>query len=56
MAKFYGAYLAPFTLRTLVYGNEKLDITVNKIIVSETLRLIKDSKRFDPWLHASVIC
>ena len=40
--------IAPFTLRTLLYGNENLDLTVNKRIVTETLRFIKDSKRFDP--------
>ena len=39
--------IAPFTLRTLLYGDENLDITVNKRIVTETLRFIKDSKRFD---------
>ena len=31
--------IAPFTLRTLLYGSENLDLTV-------TLRFIKDSKRF----------
>ena len=46
--------IAPFTLRTLLYGSENLDLTVNKRIVTETLRFIKDSKRFDPWLHDSV--
>ena len=40
--------IAPFTLRTLLYGSENLDLTVNKRIVTETLRFIKDSKRFDP--------
>ena len=48
--------IAPFTLRTLLYGSENLDLTVNKRIVTETLRFIKDSKRFDPWLHDSVLC
>ena len=36
--------IAPFTLRTLLYGSENLDLTVNKRIVTETLRFIKDSK------------
>ena len=40
--------IAPFTLRTLLYGSENLDLTVNKRIVTETLRFIKDSRRFDP--------
>ena len=48
--------IAPFTLRTLLYGSENLDLTVNKRIVTETLRFIKDSKRFNPWLHDSVLC
>ena len=42
-------HIAPFTLRTLLYGNENLDLTVNKRIVTETCRFIKDSKSFDPW-------
>ena len=41
------AHIAPFTLRTLLYGDENLDIAANKRIVTETLRFIKDSKRFD---------
>ena len=41
------ALIAPFTLRTLLYGDENLDIASNKRIVTETLRFIKDSKRFD---------
>ena len=40
-------HIAPFTLRTLLYGDENLDITVNKRMVTETLRFVKDSKRFD---------
>ena len=40
--------IAPFTLRTLLYGSENLDLTVNMRIGTETLRFIKDSKRFDP--------
>ena len=49
-------HIAPFTLKTLLYGNENLNLTVNKRIVTETLRFIKDSKRFDPWLYDSVMC
>ena len=30
-------HIAPFTLRTLLYGDENLDITVNKRIVTEAL-------------------
>ena len=41
------AHIALFTLRTLLYGDENLDIAANKRIVTETLRFIKDSKRFD---------
>ena len=37
-------HIAPFTLRTLLYGNENLDITVNKRIVTETLGLLKTPK------------
>ena len=41
-------HIAPCTLRTILHGDENLDITVNKRIVTETLRFInKDSKRFD---------
>ena len=50
------AHIAPFTLRTLLYGDENLDIAANKRIVTETLRFIKDSKRFDQWLYDPVIC
>ena len=38
--------IAPFTLRILLYGSENLDLTVNKRIVTETHRFIKDSKMF----------
>ena len=48
--------IAPFSHRTLLHRSENLDLTVNKRIVTETLRFIKDSKRFDPWLHDSVLC
>ena len=41
------AHIAPFTLRTLLYGDENLDIASNKRIVTDTLRFIKDAKRFD---------
>ena len=40
--------IAPFTLWTLLHGSENLDLTVKRRIVTETLRFIKDSKRFDP--------
>ena len=39
-------HIAPFTLRTLLYGNDNLDLTENKRIITETLRFINDSKRF----------
>ena len=29
---------APFTLRTLLYGDDNLDLTENKTIITETLR------------------
>ena len=32
-------HIAPFTLRTLLYG-DNLDLTVNKRIITETLRFI----------------
>ena len=41
-------HIAPFTQRTMLYRNDSLDLTVNKRTVPETLRFIKDSKRFDP--------
>ena len=41
-------HMALFTLKTLLYGNENLDLTVNKRIVTETVRFIKDFKMFDP--------
>ena len=49
-------HISPWTLRTLLYGNDSLDLTVNKRIVTETLRFIKYSKRFEPWLHDSEMC
>ena len=39
-------HIAPFTLRTLLYGEDNLDLTVNKRIITETLRVINNSKRF----------
>ena len=42
-------HIAPFTLRTLLYGDGNLDLTENKRIITETLRFINDSKRF-AWL------
>ena len=41
-------HIAPFTQRTLLYGNDNLHITVNKRNVTETLRFFKDPKKFDP--------
>ena len=35
-----------FTLRTLLYGDDKLDFTEHKRIITETLRFINDSNRF----------
>ena len=40
--------IAPFTLRTLLYGNKNLNLTVSKSLVTGTLRFMKDSNRFDP--------
>ena len=39
-------HIAPFTLKTLLYGDDNLDFTENKRIITETLRFINDSKRF----------
>ena len=38
-------HIAPFTLRTVLYGDDNLDLTENKRIITETLRFINDSKR-----------
>ena len=38
--------IAPITLRTLLYGDDNLDLTENKRIITETLRVMNDSKRF----------
>ena len=40
------AHIAPLTVRTL-YGNDTYEIEENKIIITETLRFIKESERFD---------
>ena len=39
-------HVAPFTLRTLLYRNDKLDFTENKSIITEPLQFINDSIRF----------
>ena len=39
-------HIAPFTRRTLLYGDDNLDFTENKRIITETLRFINDSKSF----------
>ena len=39
-------HLAHFTLKTLLYGDDNLDLTESKRIITETLRFINDSKRF----------
>ena len=44
------AHIAPLTVRTLLYGNDTFEFEENKIIITETLRLIKESKRFD-WCY-----
>ena len=41
------AHIAPFTVRTLLYGIGTFELEENKIIITETLRFIKESKRFD---------
>ena len=41
------AHIASLTVRTLLYGNDTYEIEENKIIITETLRFIKESKRFD---------
>ena len=40
-------HIAPFTVRTLLYGNDNRELEENKFIITETLRSIKESKRFD---------
>ena len=41
-------HIAPFTLRNLLYayGDDNLNFTKNKRIITETLRFINASKRF----------
>ena len=41
------AHIAPLTVRTLLYGNDTFEFEENKIIITETLRFIKESKMFD---------
>ena len=42
------ARIAPLTVRTLLYGNDTFELEENKIIIiTETLRFIKESERFD---------
>ena len=36
----------PFAIRTLLYGDDNLDLTENKRIITETLRFVNDSNRF----------
>ena len=38
---------ASLTLRTLLYGNDDLECEENSIIITETLRFIKDTNMFD---------
>ena len=46
---YHLAHIAPLTVRTLLYGNDTYEIEENKIIITEKLRFIKESKRFDWW-------
>ena len=39
--------VAPFTLRTLLYGVDEFDFTENKKIINETLKFIRETKRFE---------
>ena len=48
------AHIAPLTVRTLLYGNDTFEFGENKIIIAETLRFIKESKRFD-WCYIYLI-
>ena len=41
------AHIALLAVRTLLYGNDTFEFEENKIIITETLRFIKESKRFD---------
>ena len=40
-------HIAPLTVRTLLHGNDTFEFEGNKIIITETLRFIKESNRFD---------
>ena len=44
-------HIAPFTLRTLLYGDDNLDLIVNKRIITETLRLSPECHQ--GWLAGS---
>ena len=48
------AHIAPLTVKTLLYGNDTFEFEENKIIIAETLRFIKESKRFD-WCYIYLI-
>ena len=39
--------VAPFTLRTLLYGVDEFDFTENKKIINENLKFIYETKRFE---------
>ena len=41
------AHIAPLTVRTLLYGNDTYETEENKIIITKTLRFIKESEGFD---------
>ena len=41
------SHIAPYTLRTLLYGIDELELTENKRIICETLKFIAKSKRFE---------
>ena len=40
-------HMAPFTIRTLSYGVDNLELSENKRIISAMLEFINDLKRFD---------
>ena len=48
------AHIAPLPVRTLLYGNDKFEFEENKINIAETLRFIKETKRFD-WCYIYLI-
>ena len=41
------AHIVPFTVRTLMYGNDNIELEENKTIITETLRFTKETKRCD---------